>query len=538
MTDKPLLQIRDLSVAFTQENCERTVVNGVNLELYAGEILALVGESGSGKSVTAQSILKLLPAYGAVYQRGEVLFDGNDLLQLSESALGQYRGNRIGMIFQEPMTSLNPLHSIEKQLAEVLWLHKGISRSDARSQVLQWLEKVGIRDAERRLSALPHELSGGERQRVMIAMALINEPEVLIADEPTTALDVTVQAQILSLLQSLQQELNMAVLFITHDLHVVRALADRVAIMCQGQLLESGTIGQVFAAPKHEYTRVLLASEPGDPPAPIAKHAPQILKVDNLKTWFPIYKGVFKRVADHVKAVDDISFVLREGETLGVVGESGSGKTTLGRSLLRLIQSDGRVEYGTEQRRPLLQLSKKELKPLRREIQVIFQDPFSSLSPRMTVADIVAEGLRVHEPKLAKEALEERVITALQQVQLDPAVRYRYPNEFSGGQRQRIAIARALILQPRLIVLDEPTSALDRAVQKEVITLLQRLQLEFKMAFIFISHDLDVVRAMSHNILVMKAGRAVETGPAQELFNNPSHPYTKTLLQAVKSPMG
>lgn len=533
MSSMPLLQIKNLSVAFTQDNAPRRVVDGVSLELNRGEILALVGESGSGKSVTAQSILKLLPTYGAIYQAGQVLFDGQDLLQLTEAKLGRYRGNRISMIFQEPMTSLNPLHSIEKQLAEVLLLHKGISRAKARSQVLRWLEKVGIRDAERRLSALPHELSGGERQRVMIAMALINEPEILIADEPTTALDVTVQAQILNLLQSLQQELNMAVLFITHDLHVVRALADRVAIMCQGKLIESGATAEVFANPQQSYTRDLIASEPGDPPPPVAADAPEILSVSKLRTWFPIYKGVFKRVADHVKAVDDVTFSLREGETLGVVGESGSGKTTLGRSLLRLIDSEGQVTYGANEPKSLLQLSKRELQPLRREIQVIFQDPFSSLSPRMTVADIVAEGLNVHEPGLTKEAVEGRVIDVLTQVQLDPAVRFRYPNEFSGGQRQRIAIARALILKPRLIVLDEPTSALDRAVQKEVITLLKSLQQHYKMAFIFISHDLDVVKAMSHTILVMKAGKIVESGDAEALFNRPQHPYTKTLLQAV-----
>ncbi|WP_157497825.1 ABC transporter ATP-binding protein [Gilvimarinus chinensis] len=535
MSTPPLLQIKNLTVAFAQDGTQRKVVEGVNLDLSSGEIVALVGESGSGKSVTAQSILKLLPAYSAHYQSGEILFEQIDLLQLSEAKLGGYRGNRISMIFQEPMTSLNPLHSIEKQLAEVLLLHKGLSRAKARPQVLRWLEKVGIRDAQRRLSALPHELSGGERQRVMIAMALITEPEILIADEPTTALDVTVQAQILALLKSLQQELNMAVLFITHDLHVVRALSDRVAIMREGKLIETGATADIFANPKEGYTRELIASDPGGAPIPVPARSPEILSVSNLRTWFPVYKGVFKRVADHVKAVDDISFTLREGETVGVVGESGSGKTTLGRSLLRLIESDGEVAYGTHKRLSLLQLSARELKPLRREIQVIFQDPFSSLSPRMTVADIIAEGLKVHEPGLNKEAIEVRVIDVLTQVQLDAAARFRYPNEFSGGQRQRIAIARALILKPRLIVLDEPTSALDRAVQKEVITLLKRLQQEHKMAFIFISHDLDVVKAMSHTILVMKAGKVVETGSAEALFNRPQHPYTKTLLQAVRT---
>ncbi|MCP8898528.1 ABC transporter ATP-binding protein [Gilvimarinus xylanilyticus] len=530
-----ILHVNDLHLSFTHEGTPKPVLQGVSFEVFAGEVLAVVGESGSGKSVTAQSIMRLLNPDTACYEKGEIIFAGQNLLNQSEKVLAGYRGRRIGMIFQEPMSSLNPLHSIEKQLAEVLFLHKGLSKVKARPVVLEWLNRVGIRSPEQRLSALPHQLSGGERQRVMIAMALINEPDILIADEPTTALDVTVQAQILRLIKDLQVDLGMAVVFITHDLHIVRALADRVVIMHRGQVVEAGATDEIFNRPQKAYTQMLMAADPGDPPESIRENAATLLNVSHIRTWFPIKKGVFKRVVDHVKAVDDISFVLREGETLGVVGESGSGKTTLGRSIARLLEAEGKAVYA--QNHDLLSLSARELKPLRREIQVIFQDPYASLSPRMSIAEIIAEGLRVHEPQLSRDQVEEKVIEALEQVQLDPAVRHRYPNEFSGGQRQRVAIARALILKPRLLILDEPTSALDRAVQREVVILLKSLQREHQLGYIFISHDLDVVRAMSHQMLVMQAGRVVEAGEATSIMTAPQHQYTQKLLRAVNEPL-
>ncbi|MDO3385692.1 ABC transporter ATP-binding protein [Gilvimarinus sp. SDUM040013] len=531
-----VLSIKNLSVAFRQEQALRTVVEDLSFDLLRGETLALVGESGSGKSVTAQSILKLLPEHSAVYQSGSIEFGGENLLASSERALQRVRGNKISMIFQEPMTSLNPLQTIEKQLFESLMLHgKATQRERARPKIVQWLQRVGIQDPQRRLSSLPHELSGGERQRVMIAMALVNEPDVLIADEPTTALDVTVQAQILRLLKQLQHDFNMTVLFITHDLNIVRSLADRVAIMQSGKLLEVGDQTQVFASPQHDYTGMLLSSSPGEPPPHISDQSDVLLKVEELNTWFPIKAGIFKRTVDHVKAVNNVAFELRHGETLGVVGESGSGKTTLGRSILRLIESRGFAGYGREQSN-LFELDRKALKTLRREIQIIFQDPYGSLSPRMSVSDIVAEGLRVHERLTASE-IDERVVAVLEKVRIDPDARHRYPNEFSGGQRQRIAIARALILKPKLLVLDEPTSALDRSVQKDVIELLKSLQSEYGLAYIFISHDLEVVRAMSHKILVMYRGVVVEAGSAEDLFTRPTHEYTKTLLASVNSPL-
>jgi microcin C transport system ATP-binding protein len=436
------------------------------------------------------------------------------------------------------MTSLNPLQSIEKQLSESLYLHKGTKRAAARAKVLEWLQRVEIRNAEQRLSALPHELSGGERQRVMIAMALINEPDLLIADEPTTALDVTVQAQILRLLKRLQKELGMSVLFITHDLGIVRKLADRVMIMRRGELLERGATVEVFDNPKTDYARQLLAAEPGAPPAPLAQANP-LLTVDHLRTWFGVSTGLLRRVKHYVKAVDDISFTLAEGETLGIVGESGSGKTTLGRSVLQLIKCEGDVHFtlvGENASRNLLHLSAKQMKPLRRHVQMIFQDPFASLSPRMSVLQIIAEGLKVHE-RYSKTELEARVIEAMREVQLDPELRHRYPNEFSGGQRQRIAIARALVLKPRLLVLDEPTSALDRSVQKDIVDLLQRLQREYGLSYLFISHDLSVVRSMSHRIMIMKDGKVVEQGAAERIFNQPQHPYSKALLAAANDPL-
>jgi len=533
---KPLLTVDNLTLSFI--GAPEPAVAGVSFALQRGEVLALVGESGSGKSVTAQSILRLLNPSAVRYDSGQVLFAGQDLLRAQERQLNKVRGGAIGMIFQEPMTSLNPLQSIEKQLAEALYLHKGIGSDAARATVLQWLQRVDIRDAEQRLQALPHQLSGGERQRVMIAMALINEPDVLIADEPTTALDVTVQAQILRLLKRLQAELGMAVLFITHDLGIVRKLADRVMIMRRGKILEHGMTHEVFTHPKTDYTRQLLAADPGAPPAPLSDCKP-LLAVEDLRTWFASSSGLFRRVKSYVKAVDGISFTLSEGETLGVVGESGSGKTTLGRSVLKLIQCQGRVHFtfvSGEQSRNLLQLSAKQIKPLRRHIQMIFQDPFASLSPRLSVLQIIAEGLKVHE-RHTKAELEARVIEVMQQVQLDPEVRHRYPNEFSGGQRQRIAIARALILKPRLLVLDEPTSALDRSVQKDILDLLQRLQREHGLSYLFISHDLSVVRSMCHRIMIMKDGKVVEQGTADSIFNEPQQPYSKALLAAVNDPL-
>ncbi|WP_232305500.1 ABC transporter ATP-binding protein [Gilvimarinus polysaccharolyticus] len=535
---QPLLSIVNLTLAFRGAADAEPAVRDVSFDVLPGEVLALVGESGSGKSITAQSILRLLNPSAARYDSGQIHFSGQDLLRTDERQLNRIRGGSIGMIFQEPMTSLNPLQSIEKQLSESLYLHKGLSRATARPLVIEWLQRVEIRDAAQRLKALPHELSGGERQRVMIAMALINEPDLLIADEPTTALDVTVQAQILRLLKRLQGELGMSVLFITHDLGIVRKLADRVMVMRQGEIIEQGVTAEVFDHPKTDYTRELLAADPGAPPAPIKQIKP-LLQVANLRTWFAVNTGFLKRVKHYVKAVDDISFSLAEGETLGIVGESGSGKTTLGRSVLQLIKCEGDVNFtlaGEQAPHNLLQLNAKQMKPLRRHIQIIFQDPFASLSPRMSVVQIIAEGLKVYE-RLSNAELEARVIDAMQQVQLDPELRHRYPNEFSGGQRQRIAIARALILKPRLLVLDEPTSALDRSVQKDIIDLLQRLQREHGLSYLFISHDLSVVRSMSHRIMIMKDGKVVEQGAADAIFNQPQHPYSKALLAAASAPL-
>jgi microcin C transport system ATP-binding protein len=535
--NQPLLSINDLTLTFNGAPAAQPALSNVSFELASGEVLALVGESGSGKSITAQTVLRLLNPSAVSYPSGRVMFAGQDLLSASERQLQSIRGKAIGMIFQEPMTSLNPLQSIEKQLGEALYLHQGIKREAARPKVLEWLQRVEIRAAEQRLGALPHQLSGGERQRVMIAMALINEPDLLIADEPTTALDVTVQAQILNLLRRLQRELGMSVLFITHDLAIVRQLADRVLVMRQGKIVEQGPTAAVFNAPQTAYTRELLAAEPGAPPAPLQQRKP-LLTVERLHTWFAQKAGLLQRVKHHIKAVNGISFTLAEGETLGVVGESGSGKTTLGRSILRLINCEGEVYFTPpHETRPynLLQLSAKQLKPLRRHMQIIFQDPYASLSPRMSVQQIIAEGLTVHE-RYSRAEREAQVIAAMQQVQLDPELRHRYPNEFSGGQRQRVAIARALVLKPRLLVLDEPTSALDRSVQKEIIDLLRRLQREHGLSYVFISHDLNVVRAMSHRIMIMQNGQVVEQGSTETLFNGPQHPYSQALLAAASDP--
>ncbi len=529
-----LIRIDQLNVAFEHEGELTPVVHDLSLTIGRGEILALVGESGSGKSVTAQSILRLLPSPPVVYESGSVWYADQDLLAGPDSDLRAIRGHKISMIFQEPMTSLNPLHTIEKQLGEAIMLHDGTGRKKARPRIIEWLQRVGLRDAEKRLTAFPHELSGGERQRVMIAMALINEPDLLIADEPTTALDVTIQAQVLDLIQNLQRELGMSVLFITHDLGIVRRMADRVAIMQQGRIVETGATQALFDSPSHEYTRMLLAAEPDGQPQPLAPDAPVLLRADSLRVWFPIRKGLLKRVVDHVRAVDDVDLELRRGETLGVVGESGSGKTTLGRALLRLVPSEGPVVYlGAGDRKLSIDgFSHRQMRPLRRHMQIIFQDPFGSLSPRMSVGQIIAEGLRVHE-RLTQAEQDQRVIGALQSVQLDPDTRHRYPHEFSGGQRQRIAIARALVLEPGLLVLDEPTSALDRSVQKDIIELLRRLQHELGLTYLFVSHDLAVVRALSHRIMIMQAGKVVETGETEALFNSPREPYTRKLIAAI-----
>ncbi|WP_027910722.1 ABC transporter ATP-binding protein [Pseudomonas sp. URMO17WK12:I4] len=523
-----LVEIRDLSVAFVSGDNSRSVVKHISFDIRRGETLALVGESGSGKSVTAHSILRLLPYPLAQHPCGSITYAGQDLLKLNEKKLRGIRGNRIAMVFQEPMTSLNPLHSIEKQINEVLALHKGLRGKAATQRTLELLELVGIPEPHKRLKALPHELSGGQRQRVMIAMALANEPELLIADEPTTALDVTVQLKILELLKDLQARLGMAMLIITHDLKLVRRIAQRVCVMQQGELVEQADCETLFTQPQHPYTCELLAAEPdGDPVT--CEEAQPILEVEDLRVWFPIKKGLLRRTVDHVKAVDGINFSLPRGQTLGIVGESGSGKSTLGLAILRLIGSQGGIRFGEHH---LGGLSQREVRPLRREMQVVFQDPFGSLSPRMTVGMIIGEGLRIH--RIGNETEQEQaIIDALQEVGLDPESRHRYPHEFSGGQRQRIAIARALVLKPALILLDEPTSALDRTVQRQVIDLLRSLQAKYNLSYLFISHDLAVVRAISHQLMVVKHGKVVEQGDARQVFEAPQHPYTRQLLEAA-----
>ncbi|KEA62033.1 Oligopeptide transport system permease protein OppB [Marinobacterium lacunae] len=527
--NQTLFSVKDLSVGFGNAAQSTPVVKSVSFTLERGKTLALVGESGSGKSVTALSILKLLPAHQTFYPSGQVIYQDEDLLQASEARLREIRGNRVGMIFQEPMTSLNPLHKIERQITETLRLHRGIKGPAAHARALELLELVGIDSAEERLGHYPHELSGGQRQRVMIAMALANEPELLIADEPTTALDVTIQQQILELLKDLQQKLGMSVLLITHDLNIVRRYADNVCVMYQGEIVEQQQCDQLFEAPAHPYTRKLLDAEPQGRPAILNDTPAPLLSVDHLRVWFPIKKGLFKKTVDYFKAVDGVSIKLQRGETLGVVGESGSGKTTLAMALLRLTASQGKIRFKDQS---VDQLKQSEIKPLRQQMQIVFQDPYGSLSPRMPIADIVAEGLGVQGIK-DNEEIEARVIQVLRDVGLDPDVRHRYPHEFSGGQRQRIAIARALILKPELIVLDEPTSALDRTVQKQIVELLLDLQRRYRLSYLFISHDLSVVRALSHNVLVMHKGKVVESGPADAIFYTPHHPYTRELLHAA-----
>ena len=531
MTD-PLLEIRDLSVTFDLGGGRTsTAVDRVSLRLARGETLALVGESGSGKSVTALSVLQLLPYPVAAHPPGgSIRFAGEELLGAPEQRLRAVRGNRIAMIFQEPMTSLNPLHTIDRQIGEILSLHKGLDGEPARERTLALLRQVGIRDPETRLGAYPHELSGGQRQRVMIAMALANEPDLLIADEPTTALDVTVQAQILKLLAELKASRGMAMLFITHDLGIVRKIADRVCVMTHGRIVESGPVAKVFASPSHDYTRHLLSAEPKGRPAPRDPAAPVVLEARDLRVWFPVRAGVLRRTVSHVKAVDGVDLSLREGHTLGVVGESGSGKTTLGMALLRLEGSRGDIRFSG---RDIQALRGRALRPLRREMQVVFQDPFGSLSPRLSVGEIVAEGLRIHGMGADAAARDAMVVEALREVRLDPQTRHRYPHEFSGGQRQRIAIARALVLKPRLVVLDEPTSALDMSVQAQIVDLLRELQARHRLSYVFISHDLKVVRALADEVMVLKDGRVVERGPASAVFDAPREPYTRALMAAA-----
>ena len=526
----PLLSVRDLSVAFRQGATTSLAVDRVSFDVARGETVALVGESGSGKSVTALSIPRLLPYPAASHPSGEIVFAGRDLLAASEAELRAVRGAAVTMIFQEPMTSLNPLHTVERQVAEIIELHGTDRGAAVRTRVVELLQAVGIQRAADRLGAFPHQLSGGQRQRVMIAMALANEPDLLIADEPTTALDVTVQAQILKLLAEIRDRMGMAMLFITHDLGIVAKIADRTCVMTRGRIVEAGPTADLFAAPKHDYTRRLLAAEPKGTPPVRDPAAPVVAAVDDLKVWFPIRRGFLRRTVDHVKAVDGVSLTLRAGHTVGVVGESGSGKTTLGLALLRLLPSKGRIVVIG---RDVQGFDAEAMRPLRRHAQIVFQDPFGSLSPRLSVADIVAEGLAIHRPGLSAAERDAAVVRVLAEVGLDPETRHRYPHEFSGGQRQRISIARALVLEPELVVLDEPTSALDMSVQAQVVDLLRALQARHGLAYLFISHDLRVVRALADEVIVMKDGRVVEQGPAAEIFDRPKTDYTRALMAAA-----
>ena len=529
-TSEPLLSIRDLSIAFGHGAREVLAVDRVSFEIRKGETMALVGESGSGKSITALSVMKLLPYPAAHHPSGSIKFQGRELLTMSEQQIRDVRGNDITIIFQEPMTSLNPLHTIEKQIREILSLHQGLNASAARAKIIELLGQVGIPDPAGRLGSYPHQLSGGQRQRVMIAMALANKPDLLIADEPTTALDVTVQAQILKLLKDIQTQLGMSMLFITHDLGIVRKLADRVCVMQRGKIVEQGEVERVFTAPEHPYTRALLAAEPKPDPALPKPDAPIVIETKDLKVWFPVKRGVMRKVVGHIKAVDGVSIELRKGETLGVVGESGSGKTTLGLAILRLISSTGPIVFMGH---AIEGLKFKQMRPFRHDMQIVFQDPYGSLSPRMAVSDIVEEGLWVHHPGLSRTEREQRVVAALNDVGLDPATRFRYPHEFSGGQRQRIAVARALALEPTFIVLDEPTSALDMLIQSQMVDLLRDLQKRHDLTYMFISHDLRVVAALASRLLVMRNGKMVEEGAAAELFKAPKTEYTRALFAAA-----
>jgi microcin C transport system ATP-binding protein len=528
--EPPLLEVRDLSVDFGSGEGAVHAVRHVSFTIERGQTFSLVGESGSGKSVTALSLMQLLPYPFANHPSGSIRFQGQEVIGARPELLKDIRGDKIGIIFQEPMTSLNPLHTVERQVNEMLILHKGLRRGAARARTLELLRMVGIQNPEKRLTAFPHELSGGQRQRVMIAMALANDPDLLIADEPTTALDVTIQAQILKLLKDLQSRLKMALLLITHDLNIVRKMGGRVGVMTKGEIVEEGPVETVFDHPSHSYTKKLLAAEPSGKALRAQPDAATIIEAENIKVWFPIKAGVMRRVVDYVKAVDGVSVRVKAGHTVGVVGESGSGKTTLGLALLRLIKSEGPVVYLG---RRIDRLGWRELRPLRRELQVVFQDPYGSLSPRLSIAQIVAEGLDVHHIAGNGVDREQLIVDALDEVGLDPDSRHRYPHEFSGGQRQRIAIARAIVLKPRFIVLDEPTSALDMSVQAQIVDLLRALQQRHGLAYLFISHDLRVVRALSEEVLVMKDGKVVEAGPIDAVFKAPREAYTKALMAAA-----
>jgi microcin C transport system ATP-binding protein len=530
MGTETLLDVRNVSVCFGAGQGKQLAVDRASFNIGKGETVALVGESGSGKTVSALSILKLLPYPAASHPSGEIWFEGSDLLQMPEPEMQAIRGDRISMIFQEPMTSLNPLHSIEKQVGEVLKVHRGMDDAAARTHVLELLHKVGIREPEKRLGAFPHQLSGGQRQRVMIAMALANEPDLLIADEPTTALDVTIQAQILELLQELQREMGMAMLLITHDLGIVRKMAGRVYIMQGGKIVEEGQTEEIFTAPRDAYTQHLLAAEPKGMPPKANDTAPVVVETEDLKVWFPIKKGALRRTVDYVKAVDGLSLKLRAGQTLGVVGESGSGKTTLGLAILRLISSTGQIAYVGNR---IDELNTRQMRPLRKDMQIVFQDPYGSLSPRLSVGQIIEEGLLIQKPELDYAERRKRVSAALKEVGCDPDAQDRYPHEFSGGQRQRIAIARAMVLQPKFVMLDEPTSALDMSVQAQIVDLLRDLQKKRDLAYLFISHDLKVIRALCNYVIVMRAGKVVEEGAAKEIFSNPKEEYTRALLAAA-----
>jgi len=525
-----LLEIRNLSLSFGQVPNEVKAVKNVSFDLERGQTVGIVGESGSGKSVTALSILKLLPYPVAWHPSGQIRFDRADLMRASDEDMRRIRGNRIAMIFQEPINSLNPLHSIEQQISEVLEIHKHLDKRKARARVEELLDLVGLGEAKDRLHALPHEFSGGQQQRIMIAMALANDPEILIADEPTTALDVTIQAQVLKLLKELTQKLGMALILITHDLGIVRRMADTVHVMTNGQIVETGPTERIYTDPQHPYTKRLLGSEPKGRPDPVPVDAKEIVRATDLRVWFPIKKGVVRRTVGHIKAIDGVSLSLREGETLGVVGESGSGKSTLARGLLRLEGSTGEIVFDG---RPIQDLSWKQMRPLRADMQIVFQDPFGSMSPRLSVFQIVEEGLLVHGLGGDYAARRELVGAALHEVGLDPSTMDRYPHEFSGGQRQRICVARALVLKPKLIVLDEPTSALDMTVQAQIVELFRDLQKRHRLAYLFISHDLKVVRALAHDIVVLRRGVVVESGPADAVFDAPKEAYTRALMKAA-----
>jgi microcin C transport system ATP-binding protein len=523
-----LLDIQQLNLGFEYNQSLTQIVFDLDLAIEKGQIHALVGESGSGKSVTALSIIQLLDSPPLKIMSGEINWQGKDLTKASEAQLREIRGDKISVIFQEPMTSLNPLHSIEKQLGEVIMLHTLCSKKQASQKTLEWLNKVGIREPLQKLKALPHQLSGGEKQRIMIAMALVNEPDLLIADEPTTALDVTIQAQILSLIVKLQRETNMGVLFITHDLSIVKRVADHVSVMEKGKIVESADKNTLFNHPQHTYTQKLLAAEPSGSAAQTLTQQ-SLLKVEQLKVWFPIRKGLFQRTVEHFKAVDDINLTLNMGETLGIVGESGSGKSTLAKAILQLITSNGTIVFLGEY---IQGLKQQQMRAHRQHLQVVFQDPYGSLSPRMSVGDIIGEGLDIHAPN-DTAGREARIIEVMKEVEIDPSWRERYPNEFSGGQRQRIAIARALILRPKLLILDEPTSSLDRTIQIQIIELLKHLQSKYQLSYLFISHDLAVIKTLSHNVLVMQSGKVIESGSCEQIFNSPQQPYTQQLIGAA-----